>query len=150
MVFPVVMYGCESYKEGWAMNNWCFQIVVLEKTLQSLLDCKEIKRVNPKGNQLWIFTGRTDSWSWSSNTLVTWWEGPTHWKRPWCRERLKAGGEAGSRERDGGIASPTQWTRIWANSRRRWRTEGPAGLQSVGLQRVRHDLATEQQAAAMV
>ena len=51
MVFPVVMYGCESWtiKEGWALKNWCFQIVVLEKTLESPLDCKGIKPVNPKG-----------------------------------------------------------------------------------------------------
>ena len=48
-------------KEGWAPKNWCFQIVVLEKTLESALDCKEIKSVNLKGNQLWIFTGRIDA-----------------------------------------------------------------------------------------
>ena len=52
MVFPVVMYECEN--EGWMLKNWCFWIVVLEKTLQSPLDCKEIKPVNPKGNQSWI------------------------------------------------------------------------------------------------
>ena len=52
MVFPVVMYGCElDYKESWALKNWCFWTVVLEKTLESPLDCKEIKAVNPKGNQ---------------------------------------------------------------------------------------------------
>ena len=63
LVFPVVMYGCESwdYKESWAPKNWCFWIVVLEKTLEGLLDCKEIKPVSPKGNQPWIFIGRTDS-----------------------------------------------------------------------------------------
>ena len=48
-------------KEGWAPKNWCFQIVVLERTLESPLDCKEIKPVNPKGNQLWLFIGRTDA-----------------------------------------------------------------------------------------
>ena len=48
-------------KEGWALKYWCFWIVVVEKTLESLLDCKEIKLVNPKGNQLWIFIGRTDA-----------------------------------------------------------------------------------------
>ena len=63
MVFPVVMYGCESWtiKESWLPKNWCFWTVVLEKTLESSLDCKEIKLVNPKGNQSWIFTGRTDT-----------------------------------------------------------------------------------------
>ena len=62
MVFPVVKNGCElDHKEGWALKNWCFWTVVLEKTLDSPVDCKEIKPVNPKGNQPWIFTGRTDS-----------------------------------------------------------------------------------------
>ena len=62
IVFPVVMYGCElDYKEGWALKNWCFWNVVLEKTLESPLDCKEIKPANPNGNQPWIFTGRTDA-----------------------------------------------------------------------------------------
>ena len=63
MVFPVVMYGCEELdnKEGWALKNWSFWIMVLERTLESPLDCKEIKPDNPKGNQLWIFTGRTDA-----------------------------------------------------------------------------------------
>ena len=61
MVFLVVVYGCElDHKEGWAPKNWCFWIV-LEKTLESPLDCKETKPVNLKGNQSWIFTGRTDA-----------------------------------------------------------------------------------------
>ena len=58
-VFPVVM--CElDYKESWALKNWCFWTVVLEKTLESPLDCKEIQPVHPKGNQSWIFIGKTD------------------------------------------------------------------------------------------
>ena len=62
MVFPVVMCGCESdYKKSWVPKNWCFWSVVLEKTLESSLDCKEIKPVNPTGNQSWIFFGRTDA-----------------------------------------------------------------------------------------
>ena len=63
MVFPVVMYGCEnwSYKESWAPKNWCFWTVVLEKTLECPLDCKEMKQVHPEGNQSWIFIGRTDA-----------------------------------------------------------------------------------------
>ena len=62
MVFPVVTYGYESWttEEGWAPKNWCFRTVVLEKTLQSPLDSKEIKPVYPGGNQPWIFIGRTD------------------------------------------------------------------------------------------
>ena len=62
MVFPVVMYGCElDYKESWAPNNWCFWTMVLEKTLESPLDSKEIQLVHSKGNQSWIFIGRTDA-----------------------------------------------------------------------------------------
>ena len=80
---------------GLAPKNWCFWIVVLEKILESLLDCKEFKPVNPKGNQSWIFIGRTDTET-SSSTLATWLEEPTHWKRPWCWERLKEG-EGGGR-----------------------------------------------------
>ena len=61
--FSVVTYGCESWtiKEGWARKNWCFRTVVLEKTLESPENSKEIKPVNPKGNQSWIFTGKTDA-----------------------------------------------------------------------------------------
>ena len=62
MVFPVIMYGCKlDHKESWARKNWYFWTVVLEKTLESLLDCKEIQPVNPKGNQSWIFIGRTEA-----------------------------------------------------------------------------------------
>ena len=62
MVFPVVMYGCElDHKKSRLPKNWCFWNVVLEKTLESLLNCKEIQSVNPKGNQPWIFIGRTDA-----------------------------------------------------------------------------------------
>ena len=62
MVFPVVVYGCElNYKESWVLKNGCFWIVVLEETLESPLDCKEIQPVHPKGNQSWIFIGKTDA-----------------------------------------------------------------------------------------
>ena len=63
MVLPVVMYGCWEFyhKESWAPKNWCFSTVVLEKTLQSPLGCKEIQPVHPKGDQSWIFIGRTDA-----------------------------------------------------------------------------------------
>ena len=62
MAFPAVMYECElEYKESWAPKNWWFWTMVLAKTLESPLDCKEIQTVNPKGNQSWIFIGRTDA-----------------------------------------------------------------------------------------
>ena len=93
MIFPVVMYGCElDYKESWVPKNWCFWTVVLEKTLESPLDSKEIESVHPKGNQSWIFIGRTDAEA-ETNTLATWCEELIHLKRPWCWARLKVGGE---------------------------------------------------------
>ena len=107
-----------SHLQMWELKNWCFQTVVLEKTVESPLDYKEIKPVHPKGNQPWIFIGRIDFWSWSFNTLATWCEEPTHWKRPWCWERLRAGGEEGNRGWDGWMASLTQWTWVWTNSGR--------------------------------
>ena len=66
-------------------------------------------------------------WSWNSNTLATWCEEPTHWKRPWCWERLKAGGEVDDGGWDGLMASLTQWTWVWASSRSWWRTGKPWG-----------------------
>ena len=83
------------------------------------------------------------SWSWSSNTLATWCEELIHCKRPWCWERLKVGGEGDDRGWNGYMASPTQWTWVWASSRSLWGTRKPSVLQSVGSQRVRHDCATE-------
>ena len=73
MVFPVVMYGCESWtiKKRWVPKNWCFWTLVLEKTLESPLDCREIEPVHPKGNQSWILIGRTDAEAENSNTLAT-------------------------------------------------------------------------------
>ena len=69
----------------------------------------------------------------------------THWQRHWCWERLRARGEGDDRGWDSWIASPTWWTWVWANSGREWRTRKPGVLQSMGSQRVRHDLATKQQ-----
>ena len=78
MVFPVVMYGCESWtEESWVPKNWCFWTVVLEKTLESPLACKEIHPVHPKGNQSWVFLGRTDV---EAKTPILW---PPDGKRKW-------------------------------------------------------------------
>ena len=84
----------------------------LEKTLESPLDYKEIQPVPPKGNQSWIFIGRTDPEAEPPITLAIWCEEPTHWKRPWCWERLKAGGEGDDRGRDGRMESPTWQTSV--------------------------------------
>ena len=95
MVFPVVMYGCESWtiKKSWALKNWCFWTVVLEKTLESALDCKKIKLVNPKGNQLWIFIGSCDAEApilWSPD-VKSWliWKDPDA-RKDWGQEEKEA------------------------------------------------------------
>ena len=105
-----------NHKEWWALKKWCFQTVVLEKTLESPLGSKEIKPVTPEGNQLWIFFGRTDAEV----------EAPTLWqpdaKNQLIRKDPYAGKdwrqEGGDRGWYGWMASPTQWTWVWANSRR--------------------------------
>ena len=145
------MYRCESthvqmweldHKEGWDLKNWCFRTVVLEKTLETPSDYKEIKSVNPKGKTL---NNHWKHWCWSSITLATWCKELSHWKRPRCWERLRAGGEGGDREGDGRMASSTWWTWLWASSGRWWRKGKLCVLQPVGSERVRHDWATERQ-----
>ena len=126
-----------DYKESWALKNWCFWTVVLEKTLESPLDCKEIHPVHPKGNQSWIFIGRTDAQT-NSKTLATWCKELTYLKRPWCWERLKTG-EGNDRGWDGWMALQTRWTWVWVNSGSWWWRGGPSMLQSMGSQRVGHD-----------
>ena len=116
--------------------------VVLEKTLESPLDCKEIKQVNPKGNQFWVFIGRTDAEA-QAPTLATWCKELTHWKGPWRLARLKTGGEGNDREWDGWMTSPTWCTWVWASSRSWWWVVKPGVLQSMGSQRVRHNWVTE-------
>ena len=123
-----------DYKESWAPKNWYFWTEVLEKTLESPLDCKEIQPDYPKGNQSWMFLWKDWCWSWNSNTLATWWEELTHLKRPSCWERLRAGGEGDDRGWDGWMVSPTQWTWVWVGSGSWWWTRS---------QRVRHDWVTE-------
>ena len=113
MVFPVVMYGYESWTikkvEHWridAFELWCWRRFLrvswtARRSTQSIL--KEIHPVHPKGDQSWVHW-KDWCWSWNSNTVSTWCEELTHWKRPWCWERLKAGGE-GDRGWDGWMAS---------------------------------------------
>ena len=125
MVFPVVMYGCESWtikkaehRRIDAFKLWCWRRLLrvpwtARRSNQSIL--KEITL-----NVHW----KDCCWSWSSNTLATWWEKLTHWKRPWCLERLKAGGKGDDRGWDGWIAAPIQWTGVWATGRW-WRTGKP-------------------------
>ena len=134
------------WEESWAPKNWCFWTVVLEKTLESPLDCKEIQSVHLISIRKSVlnFHWKDWCWSWNSNTLATWCKELTHWKRPWCWERLNAGGEGDGKGWDGWMASPTRCTWVWVSSGSWWWTGKPGMLQSMGLQRVGHDLATEQ------
>ena len=121
-----VWMGELDLKESWAPKDWCFWTMVLEKTLESPLEYKEIQPVYLKGNQSWI------CWSWSSNILTTRCEELIHWRRPWCWERLNAGGEGDNGGWDGWMASPTQWTWVWVNSGSWWWTGGLACCDSWG------------------
>ena len=130
-----------DYKESLVPKNWYFWNV-LEKTLESPLDCKEIQPVNPRGNQSWIFIGRTDA------EAETPYFGHLMWRvdsleKTLMMERLKVGGEGDDRGWDGWMASPTQWTWAWVSSRSWWWTGRPGVLQFMGSQRVSHDWATE-------
>ena len=129
-----------DYKESWAAKNWCFWIMVLEKTLESPLDFKEIQPV--RMSVLGVHW-KDWCWSWNSNTLATWCEELTHLKRPWCWKRWRAGGEGDDRGWDGWMASLTQWTWVWVDSRCWWWTGRSGVLQFMGSQRVGHDWMTE-------
>jgi len=116
---------------------------VLEKTLESLLDCKEIQPVHPKGNQSWIFIGRTDA---EAETPILWPPDAKNWftgKDPDTGKDLRWEEKGEDRGWDGWMASPTQWIWVWVNSRSWWWTGRLGMLQSMGSQRVRHDWVTE-------
>ena len=138
------MYGCESWTmRTWAPKNWWFCTVMLGKTLKNPLDSKEIQSVHPKGNQSWIFIGRTDA---EAETPVLWLPNVKNWliwKDPDAGKGLKAGGEGDERGWDSWMASPTQWTWVLVNSGSWWWQRKPGVLQSIGLQRVGHDWATK-------
>ena len=128
-------------EESWAPKNWWFWTVVLEKTLESPSDCKEIQPVHSKGDQSWVFIGRTSA---EAETPILW---PphaelTHWKRRWCWEGLGAGGEGDDRGWDGWMASLTRWTWVWMNP---GDGDGQGGLACCNSWscRVRHDWGTE-------
>ena len=129
-------------EESWAPKNWCCWTVVLEKTLESPLDCKEIQPVHPEGDKSWVFIGRTEA---EAETPILW---PPHGKS-WLvgkdpdAKGLGIGGEGDDRGWDGWMASPTWWAWVWANSGSLWWTGRPGVLRFMGLQRVGHDWVTE-------
>ena len=130
-------------EESWAPKNWCFWTVVLEKTLESPLDCKDILPVHYKDQSILKEIspgcfGRNDA-----STLATLCKELTHWKRLWCWEGLGAGGERDDGGWDGWMASLTRWTWVWLNAGSWWWTGRPGVLQFMGSQRVRHDWVTE-------
>ena len=130
-----------NYKESWMPKNWYSWTMVLEKTLESPLDCKEIQPVHPKGDQSWVFLGRIDVEP--ETPLATWCGELTRLKIPWCWERLKARGEEGwqrIRYLDGITNSmEMSLSKLWEL----WWTGRPGMLKSMELQRVGHDWATE-------
>ena len=145
MVFPVVMYGCESWTvkkaEHWRIDPfelWCWRIH-LRVTRTARISNQYILKENSPGCSLEVLMLK----SWNSNTLATSCEELTHWKRPWCWEGLGGGGERDDRGWDGWMASPTRWTWVWVDSRSWWWTGRPGVLEFMGLQRVGHDWATE-------
>ena len=132
MVFPVVMCGCESWNikkvEHQRIDD--FELYVGEDSWQSLGlqgDPTSQSYRNTVLNIHW----KDWCWSWSSNTLATWCEELTHWKRPWSWERLKAG-EGDNWGSDGWMASPTRWTWVWVNSGSLCWTGKPGLPQSMG------------------
>ena len=129
-----------GYKESWVLKNWCFWTVVLEKTLESPLDCEEIQPVHPKGNQSWVFIGRTDA---EAETPILW---PPDVKNWLTRKNPDAGKDWRQEEKgmtDGWMASPAWWTWVWVSSGSWWWTGKTGMLQSMGWQRIRQDWATE-------
>ena len=144
MVFPGVMYGCENWTikklitQEWMLLNYgvgkdSWESLGLQGDPTNQSSRKSVLSIHWKD---WC-------WSWNSNTLTTWCEELTPWKRPWYWERLKTGGEGDNRGWDGWVASPTRWTSVWADSDSWWWSGRPGVLQFMESQRVRHDWVTK-------
>ena len=124
-------------EESWVPKNWCFWTAVLEKTLESPLDCKEIQPVHPKGDQSWVFIGRIDA---KAETPILW---PPHVKSWLIGKKGLAAGEGDDRGWDGWMASLNRWTWVWVNSGSWWWTGRPDVLWFMESQRVWYDGVTE-------
>ena len=122
-----------DYKESWAPKNWCFWTVVLEKTLESPLDCKETQPAYPKGNQSWIFFGRTDA---EAETPILWPPDVENWliRKTLMLRKIEGRRRRGWHSMRCWMASPTEWTRVWVNPGSWWWTGRPGVLQSMGSQ----------------
>ena len=145
MVFPMVMYVCESWtvkktecRRIDAFELWCWRRLL--RVLRTARRSKQsiLNEISPE----YSLEGLTLKLK-LQYFFTTWCEELTHWKRSWCWERLKAGEEGDDRGWDGWMASLTRWTWVWVNSGSWWWTGRPGVLRFMGLQRVRHDWATE-------
>ena len=144
MVFPVLMYRCESWTikkaEEWrtdVFELWCYRKLLRVSWTARRSNQSILKEVSPEYSLEGLML--------KLQYLATWCKELTYSKRPWCWERLKAGGEESDRGWDDWMSSPTWWTWVWASSRSWWWTGRPCVLQSLGSQRVGHHIATEQQ-----
>ena len=139
IVSSAVMNRCESCTikkaECWRID--VFELWYLRKESLGL----QGDQIGPSYRKSTLNIHQKD-WCWKSNTLATWCEESTHWKRPWCGERLRVGA-GDNRGWDGWMASLTQWTWVWASSGSWWWTGRSGVLQPMGSQRVRHDSVTE-------
>ena len=136
--------GCESWTinkaEHWrtdAFELWCWRRLLRVPWTARRSNQSILKEISPE------YSLEDWHWSWNSSTLAIWCEELTHWKRSWCWERLMAGGEEDDRGWDDWMASLTQWTWDWVNSRNWWWTGKPGMLKSMGLQIVGHNWSTE-------
>ena len=144
VVFPVVMYGCESWTVKKAEHQridafelWCWRRLLRVPWIARRSNQSTLKEISPEYSLEGLMLKLKLQY------LATWYEELTHFKRPWCWEWLKVGGEGDDRGWDGWMASPTQWIWVWVNSRSWWWTGRPGVLQSKGSQRVGQDWETE-------
>ena len=132
-----------NHKESWAPKSWCFWIVVLEKTLESPLDCKTTQPIHPKGDQSWVFIGRTDV---EAEAPILWPPDAKNWligKDPDAGKDWRQEEKGTTEDETVGWLSLTRWTWVWASSRSWWWTGKPGMLQSMRSQTVWYDWATE-------
>ena len=151
MVFPVVMYGCESWtirkaehRRIDAFELWCWRRPLKVPWTARKSNQLTLKEISPECSLEGLML------SWNSNNLASWWEELTHLKRSWCWERFKAGGEGDDRGWDCWMASPTQWTWVWEDSGSWWCTGKPGLLQSMGSQSVGQDWTTELRISSLI